>query len=387
MIKNILSALFMCFSVAVLSQETLITFQNDLKTSASDIKDVIPVVNTETDEIAFFVADAKNVYGYKIDADFKVTEKITSEEKRRKFKVIIGSSASKDDSYRVFLTNKNQNSFASVRFSFNDGSTSFKEFSIDENETFIQTVVSKNKFYLIAGSKFNNSLSIYTFNENGDPQKNNIDISELRFIDTKGKNKGLTSLLIEGENLNKFDENTPNSIELTSEFRKMFVRDHTILITLDHHKMFTQVLQIDLNTLLANSFQFRKPKLGEKAKRTNSYLNGDQLFTLATTKDKFTVEILDFETGNLIKEYSATKNDSITFKNTPIMQEGGLYDSSRELGKTKRFLRRIAKGNTGLSVRKVTNKYHVTIGGYIVQNTGGGMMMPFGEFLLVLLVL
>jgi len=378
MIKNIVSALFISFSVVVFSQETLINFQNDLKTSSSDIKDVIPVVNTETDEIAFFVVDAKNVYGYKIDANFKVSEKLTSEEKRRKFKVIIGSSASNDDSYRVFLTNKNQNNFASVRFSFNDGSTSLKEFSIDENETFIQTVVSKNKFFLIAGSKLNNNLSIYTFNENGDPQKNNIDISDLRFIDTKGKNKGLASLLIQDDDLNKFEENTPNSIELTSEFRKMFVRDHTILITLDHHKMFTQVLQIDLNTLLASSFQFRKPKLGEKAKRTNSYLNGDHLFTLATTKDEFTVEILDFETGNLVKEYSATKNDAITFKNTPIMQEGGLYDSSRELGKTKRFLRRIAKGNTGLTVRKVKNQYHVTIGGYIVQRTNAGMMMPFG---------
>ena len=378
MIKNIISALCISFSVSVFCQETLITFQNDLKTSSSDIKDVIPVVNTETDEIAFFVADAKNVYGYKIDADFKVSEKITSEEKRRKYKVIIGSSASNDDSYRVFLTNKNQTDFASVRFSFKYGSTSLKEFSIDRNETFIQTVVSKNKFYLIAASRLYKSLSIYTFNENGDPQKHNINIADLRFIDTKGKNKALTSLLLEGEDLNKFEENTPNSIELTSEFRKMFVRDHTILITLDHHKMFTQVLQIDLNTLLATSFQFRKPKLGEKAKRTNSYLNGDHLFTLATTKDEFTVEILDFATGNLVKEYSATKNDSITFKNTPIIQEGGIYDSSRELGKTKRFLRKIAKGNTGLSVRKVKNRFHLTIGGYIVQNTGGGMMMPFG---------
>ena len=103
MIKNIISALCISFSVSVFCQETLVTFQNDLKTSSSDIKDVIPVVNTETDEIAFFVADAKNVYGYKIDSDFKVSEKISSEEKRRKFKVIIGSSASKDDSYRVFF--------------------------------------------------------------------------------------------------------------------------------------------------------------------------------------------------------------------------------------------------------------------------------------------
>jgi hypothetical protein len=378
MIKKILSILILSYSLATFSQETVLTFNNDLKTSSSDIKDVIPVVNTETNEIAFFVADAKNVYGYRVDANFKVIAKITSEEKSRKYKVLIGSSASKNDSYRVFLTDKNQNNFAFVNFSFKSGATSLKEFSIGEDEEFIQTVDSKNQFYLISGSKSENHLYLYSFDEYGTPIKNNIDISALRFIDYKGKKADLLSLLITGNDLKKFEENTPNSIELTSEETKMFVRENSIFFTLDHHKMFTQVLEIDLDTYKADSFQFNKPALGEKAKRTNSYLNGENIFTIAVTKDQFSVEILDFETGNLIKEYSANKDEEITFKNTAIIQEGGMYDAYRELGKTNRFLRRISKGDSGISVRKVNNQYHVIIGGYIVQKSSGGMMMPFG---------
>ena len=53
MIKNFLSLLILSYSLATFSQERILSFKNDLKTSSSDIKDVIPVVNTETDEIAF----------------------------------------------------------------------------------------------------------------------------------------------------------------------------------------------------------------------------------------------------------------------------------------------------------------------------------------------
>ena len=253
-----------------------------------------------------------------------------------------------------------------------------QEFSIGENEDFLQTVDSKNQFYLIAISKKRGQLYMYSFDENGTPKKNYVNTSNLRFIDSKGKKADLLSLLITGNDLKKFEENTPNSIELTSEATKMFVRENSIFFTLDHHKMFTQILEIDLETYSANSFQFNKPALGEKAKRTNSYLNGKNIFTIAVTKNEFSVEILDFETGNLLKEYSANKDEDIAFKNTAIIQEGGMYDAYRELGKTNRFLRRISKGNSGISVRKVNNQYHVIIGGYIVQKSNAGMMMPFG---------
>lgn len=378
MIKNTIIFLLVCLLQTVSAQETLFTFQNDLKTSSSFIKDVIPIVNKETGEIAFFVADAKNVYGYQIDENFTITGKITSKEKERKYKVLIGSSASKNNSYRVFLTNKSQNKFTSIQFSFKDGLTTSKEFTIGAKETFIQTANFNNQFYLISGNKETNKLFIYAFDDEGNPQRNSVDISGLRFIDYNAKRINLLTLLIKKENIKKFEENTPNSIELTSEQRKMYIRNGSILFSLDHHKMFTQVLQVDLNSFKALSFQFRKPALGKRARRTNSYLNGNNLFTIAVTKENFSVEILDFETGNLIKEYGASKNDSITFKNTPIIQEGGLYKGYRELGKTKRFLKRIATGNTGISVRKVNDNYHVIIGGYIEQKMNPGMMMPMG---------
>ena len=296
-------------------------------------------MNKENGDIAFFVADAKNVYGYKLDKNFKVTEKITSKEKNRKYKVLIGSSVSSNDSYRVFLTNKNQNEFSSIQFSFKDGITTSKAFLLSKYEKFIQTVHFNNQFYLISGAKENNQLFIYTFDYEGNPKKNYINTSGLRFIDYAGKKTTLLSLLIKGKHIKKFEENTPNTIELTSEQRKMYVREGSIVFTLDHHKMFTQVLHIDLNSFKASSFQFKKPSLGKKAKRSNSYLNGENLFTIAATKEKFSVEVLNFKTGNLIKEYSAGKNDTITFKNTPIIQEGAMYNGYRELGKTKRFLR------------------------------------------------
>lgn len=378
MIKNLFALILISVNFNVHSQEGIISFKNNLKTSSSYLKDVIPVVNKETGDIAFFVADAKNLYGYKIDSNFKVIDSIISEEKSRKYKVLIGSSASKNNSYRVFLTNKKQNKFSSMQFSFKDGTTSLKEFSLGEKEVFIQTVASKNQFYLISGSKFRNQLYIYSFDEDGNPKRHYVNTSNLRFIDSEGKNKNLLSFLVKDDALKKFEENTPNSVELTSAERKMYVRENSFLITLDHHKMFTQVLQVDINTYEADAFQFNKPSLGEKSKRTNSYLNGENLFTIAVTKDAFSVEILDFKTGDLIKEYTANKNDSITFKNTAIIQEGGMYDAYRELGKTKRFLKRISKGNTGISARKVNNQYHLIIGGYIVQKSNAGMMMPFG---------
>ena len=53
MFKKVLSILFLCLVQTVSSQETVLHFKNDLKTSSSFIKDVIPIVNKQTGEIAF----------------------------------------------------------------------------------------------------------------------------------------------------------------------------------------------------------------------------------------------------------------------------------------------------------------------------------------------
>jgi hypothetical protein len=239
-----------------------------------------------------------------MDSTFSITHKIISEEKRRKYKILIGSNISDDDSYRIFLTNKDKSSFSSIQFSFKNGTTSSKEFKLKIGEKIIQTLNYNNEFYLISGSKLTNRLYIHTFDKDGNSKRKPINTTELQFINSDSENINLLSLLIKYDNIKKFEENTPNSIELTSDQRKMYVRNGSVLFTFDHHKIFTQVLHLDLNTLKATSFQFKKPALSKKAKRSNSYLNGEHLFTIAATSEKFTVEILDFKTESSPKSIS-----------------------------------------------------------------------------------
>jgi len=388
--KKVLFLFFLLLSLITHSQEEIVTFKNTLKTSSSSVKSIIPIVNQENGGLALFIADAKNVYAYKFDNKFSLQNKLLSPEKKRKFKVLIGSSITENNSYRVFMTNKGYNKFSSVRFSFNGNESSFNEFKFKNiNEKFIQTVTYKNKFYLISAVEISpnedsyiEAVYIYTFNDNGDPKRNKIDLSNLKFLNKSGNSISLPNLLIPFSNsIKKIEDNVPNSIEVASDSRKMYLRGKTIIFTFDRNKKVTQVLKINLETLHPTLQSFDKPlsNLKKARKRTNSYLNGNKLFIVASTKETFKLQINDFEKGILLKEFGFTDNDSISFKNTPIIQEGGVYDKYRELESSVKFLRKITAGKIGVSSVKINNKYHITIGGYVEQRSGG-MMMPMGGF-------
>ena len=84
--KKSITYLFILFTVVVFSQKKILEFEIDLKTTSSDIKDVIPIVNSKNNDLIFFITDAKKVYGFKLNEKFEVINKVVSEEKRRKFK-------------------------------------------------------------------------------------------------------------------------------------------------------------------------------------------------------------------------------------------------------------------------------------------------------------
>lgn len=379
MLRKISLILLIGFTTILSGQEKVAQFVNSLKTTGSNIKDVIPIVNTKNGDFAIFIADAKNVYAYKLNENFELTEKMTSQEKRRKYKEIIGSSISEDDqNYRVFLSDKNKTNFISFNFSFQDGTNTSKEFKLKPGDRFIQTVNSRNKLYLIATSFKTKSMYVYTFDYAGDLIRKRVDLSNVQLISWKSEVLPISEFLTGSQSVKKIEENNPNSIEIVASDIKMYVRDHNIIFTFDESDDFTQVLNIDLTNLKASSISFDKPMKGVYGLKTNSYLSGDKFFTLASTKKELAMEILDYETGNILKEYKIYRDKPISFKNTPIIQEGGVYNGYREMEKAKKFLRKITNGNLGLSVLKRNNQYEITIGGYSLQSTRGGFGMGFG---------
>ncbi len=384
--KRTLTFIAICFIFpSVFSQEKIASFKNSLKTNNTNIKDVIPIVNKENDELAMFIADAKKVYAYKLNTEFKVTDQLSSETKKRKYKVLLGSSIN-GDNYRIFLTNKDKKKYASINFSFTDKKTSMSEFEFPHDEVFIQTIAHENNFYLLVGSTVIGKLYLYSFDELGNPKKNEINLNGIMLLDKKGKLKKITDLLLKSFNgfittnsssIKKFEKDTPNSIESVSETKKMYVRGNDIVISFDHNKKITQVITINIDTKELTKKEFDKPLVNIKSgkKKTNSFIYENNIALVAANKEVLSMYILDYNTGKFIKEYSVSRDEKINFKNSPIIQKGGFYNNHRELEKTKKFLRKITSQKIGVSIIKNNNNYQFTIGGYAQQSSGGGMMM------------
>ncbi|WP_075343544.1 hypothetical protein [Tenacibaculum agarivorans] len=378
--KNVLLLWMFITSQIFYSQEEIGSFSNDLKTNSTDIKDVIPIVNSENGNIAMFIADAKNVYGYKLNSDLKVIDKLASETKRRKYKILLGNSIVDDTNYRIFLANKNKSKFLSINFSFKDKTTTSKEYKLqDFDEKLVQTVSVNNKFYLITRRYEWDIMYVYTFDENGKMERTPINLTQTKFITNSNKDAKITNLLRnKDEEVKEIDTDLPNTIELVGDRTKMYVRDNTIVFTFDQNNAITQILTINLDDLSASKKTFEKPldQIKNTRKKSNSFINGDKIFLVSNTKDVLVLNIADYTTGEVLKSYSVAKEEAINFKNTPIIQEGGAYANYRELEKTKKFLRKIYGGKVGVAVRKLNNdSYQMTLGGYKLQQQGGAMMM------------
>lgn len=376
-----------CFIVLFLtstntfSQHRLTRFTNTLKENSTDIKDVIPIVNKENGNTVMFIADAKKVYGYKLNSEFQLIDKLASETKKRKYKVFIGGDIHGQD-YRIFLSNTSKNQFASINFSFSNKTTSNTKFKLPQYEYFIQTIAPKNKLYLLTADKNSGNLYLYSFDKDGTPIKDKITLESTHIIGKYDRAVKIAALLTGQGNVQKIEKNTPNAIETVSDLVKMYVRDGNIIITFDQNKKVTYALAIDIESKNSSMKVFNKPlaNLKSSRKKTNSFIYDNYMFEVAANKEIFSMHILEYPSGNFIKEYAVSKNEEITFKNTPIIQEGGVYNSYRELEKTKKFLRKITSENIGISVIKIAGDYLFTIGGYVNQRQGGGMMMMGGGF-------
>jgi len=392
--KNILFLFTLIFTTTLSSQERIGYFENILKENKSVVREIIPVINNKNSDVVFFIADAKNVYGYKLNGKFDVTAKITSEEKRRKFKTLLGYSISNNDNYKIILTNKTENKFLIVDFSFSKKDSSTKEFLLnDPEEKLIQTISINNNFYLITlkpytGNYYNQNgelkeisydddiLNFYLIDSENNLIKKEIDLSKYTFLSKKGdriKAKSLLSPKFKKNKIPKIDATIPNSIDITSETTKLYIQDNSVLFSFDENNEFTQVLKIDLNNFTAKKDDYKKNIL--EAKRSNSFINGDTIFVVSSNKKDLSLEIINTQSKKVLKKLAINEDKNIAFKNSPLIQKGGMYDDYRELKTSKQFLRKITKDKFGISIYKSNNKYQISIGGYIPKPTPnfGGM--------------
>jgi hypothetical protein len=98
----------------------------------------------------------------------------------------------------------------------------------------------------------------------------------------------------------------------------------------------------------------------------NSMLLDDRLYFVSAEDHRLNLQVRDFYSGRLLKEYDVKRDEEISWKNTPIVQEGSFYKSGpRELAKTRQLLRKMVSGSAVLMAnREDSGRVSITIGGY-----------------------
>ena len=383
MIKKIIISITLFCCAYTYSQDRIGSFANSLKTSDTFLRGVVPIVNNQNGSISLFLFDSQKIYGYLLNNKFEKIGELKSDNRRRKYKALIGSSISNDNVYRLFMSNEKYTKFGYVDFSYDKQESKLKELDLKlDAEKYLETTVHDNKFFLMTITKKTSLLNIYSFDDEGNYKKEIVDFSKEIFLSESRKKVVLYNMFLGGNTLmsfispTKIEENNPNSIEVTSEKSKLYLRGDQLVFTFDNNKEYTQIISLDLKTLNYSLRQIEKPFVPKNTKKkANSYINGDHFYTMTSTSEKFIFRAHDFKSGGLTKEYLTTVNDTISFKNSPIIQEGGVYDSYREMEKTRKYLRKITAGDLGISVYNINGNRQIILGGKKETKTNPGMMM------------
>ncbi|PVW15317.1 hypothetical protein [Marixanthomonas spongiae] len=347
--------------LAMYGQEEVATINGEGKFST--IKQSFNVVDETSGNFFVFLEDRDRVYGFMFDENYNILGTTICPDLHSKFKAIIGY-AIESKVITLFMNTPNGRSYGAMTFDFEKGMAQAKELGFKlRGEKYLEAIHYNNDLYLLSVPNRGSQLNVYAFNNDLDHTLHEIIFKENSFLDQKGKAFDFSEIAIKST-IGQIEPNTPNVLELTSKDLKFYKKGDSLSITSDHFREHTHLIQIDLASFEHSVKKLPQPEFEgfNLSVKSNSFLMEDKLFQIASDSDKLQFQIVEISSGKIIKKIAVTDDEQLEFKNTPIIQEGGDFDSYRELEKTNKFLRKISNGGIGLSIYKQNGVYEITMG-------------------------
>lgn len=387
----LLSLVTLLITIPIFSQELMFSKRIDLDTSYYKI-DAQVIKNELNGENDLFIFGKKVIHGFHI-SDSTLNKFFEVPKIKGKYKTLLGHSINQDV-HHLYYANKKINQFA-VK-SINVASQSISEVEVDlmwNKEKFLNAFSHNNKFYILTVVKYSSKLKLYDFSNGNQYVCNEIDFSEYTFLRSGAEaiSQNLYYALWDTQrsamsfatNLPKISDDKPMRLRKAASRTKFYCIREKMIITLDINRYNTIFLEVNLDDY---STEYKSYPYGviedteEQNRKSNSYLHHNLLYQLSISKLEMYLSIKNLENNSIIKEYRVKRDDSIYFKNSSITKKNSGYgDGIRELERTNQFLKKIIRGNVGISVYEEDHLY-VVIGGYKTVSSGGGgggmMMTP-----------
>lgn len=377
--KKSIFILLIAFSVTSYAQKNWLYISTDYQPESTSLKEVISVVNDKNDYLTVFFKERKTISGNEYDTDHvEINKPLENAKLPKKARVYIGNSVSAD-AYVLFFTNQTKSKFASLKVDFKTGSYSINEdlgLNIS-SEYFVSYFNKNNKIYILTMVKESSVFKVYTVDFDGHVDRKSIDVN-YNFKTSKDKGVNMYKLISGGSTRNEtIEADEPTSIKKASAHNKIYFEEDVIKIISDKFDERTYFINLDLNRSSAQVEEIINDKItSDKGLfETNSFVFEDYYFRVYSTQRRLGLFIYELKTGKEITTYYINKNDSISFKNTPIIDYNELK-GSEESEDVNMFLRRIKNSELGVSVHKVNDNYVISIGSSKDVYQSSGMMGP-----------
>lgn len=357
--KSLLLFLFLYKSV-LLGQTVLNTFPLDLK-KYDENKQILNVKNSLTNELFVFAASSTNLSILKYNSALFLKSDFTSVGTNLGNKSIIGYSFSEDGNPTLYWSTEDFKSIIVIKYFLESKTSKALSFTFpSENQYVITTFQENETFYVLSNDLTQNGLIVYAF-KNGTAEEKLFDFSTYTFQDKKIKPL-LFNQLISEYPIEKMDPSDFTPLNQSTKKTKVYFLNHHILLTLDHHPKETLVFDLDLESDQLTARSYPQSNLAGPKKQSNSFLCDDRLYQLNVTDAELAFDIKEYTTGQIIKSYKVTKNDTIGFKSSPLWSQRDNL-KPKEIKKTSKFLQSLSYLDIGLSVFKTKQNSLVTLGG------------------------
>ena len=163
-----------------------------------------------------------------------------------------------------------------------------------------------------------------------------------------------------------------NSISETNSHKKMYLRNDSILITVDEASA-THLTVLDLGDKKASykklNFSIEQGNNSSR-KQGNSLFYENILYRVTASPEQLNLTAINIDSMDLTNSLNTySYEESIPFSNTLLLQDGsidGLGGEERVIKKTEVFFNRFLEGNIGLSTSKENDAIILKIGSHSV---------------------
>lgn len=277
-----------------------------------------------------FLSDKKKLNAFRLNEKMMVVDTISTSRPEKKYKDIIGYSG-EINNLNLFFANTAKNEIFGVNINFDKRTTDKRSYQFDfSNESFLKCFSENKKFYMMTIVQNSSVIKLYVFDGNGDYQAKLINLRSFPFsnisptisnlYDVFDITVGGLAVFEEEFSIQEIDSDSPTTIVETAKKKKCYSNSKEIVISLDLSKQITQLITIDLKTFVPTFKEFQqKVIVGSKTQNSNSLFFENKLIQVVLSSDEMWITIKDLN-NTLLKEYSASKDAEISFKNSDIIR-------------------------------------------------------------------